>query len=450
MLSRRGVLAGIVATASSPITPAAPLARTKPDVIVIGAGMAGLAAARDLAARGLSVIILEARDRIGGRLWTSRAWPDAPVDLGASWIHGTRGNPLTRLADDAGLRRIPTRWEPKPVYATGGSRVDLDGAEAHTETMIRAARAMAEDRDDDLSLADAVTATDAWKTSDRKSRRMTRYLVNSEIEHEYAAGWDALSAWYFDDSGGYGGADVLFPQGYGGLASHLARDLIIQTGEHVARIERAGDAVRVITRSGEIYQAAHVVLTVPLGVLKAGTIGFSHSLERERQAAIGALGMGVLNKCCLRFARAFWPPDVDVFGFLGDRDGQWGEWLSLTRATGQPVLMGFNAADAARDIEALDDTATTKQAMDALRAVFGSSIPDPEAAQISRWGSDPLALGAYSFTAVGTGRETRQALSGADWGGRLIFAGEAAHAQHPATVHGAYLSGQEAARLIAG
>ena len=112
--------------------------------------------------------------------------------------------------------------------------------------------------------------------------------------------------------------------------------------------------------------------------------------------------------------------------------------------------MGFNVGEAARNIETLDDGATIDQAMQVLRSIFGPAVPDPVAAQISRWGKDPYAFGAYSFTAVGTDRRTRQALAGADWDGSLVFAGEAAHAEHPATVHGAYLSGLAAAKTIAG
>ncbi|MDP3523527.1 MAG: FAD-dependent oxidoreductase, partial [Hoeflea sp.] len=185
-------------------------------------------------------------------------------------------------------------------------------------------------------------------------------------------------------------------------------------------------------------------------VLKAGTIGFSQPLGKARRAAIDGLGMGLMNKCYLRFGRVFWPQSGDVFSYLGARDGHWAQWLSLSAVSGEPVLMGFNAAAAARDIEALDDAATIADAMTVLRSIFGQSVPDPVAAQISRWGGDPFALGAYSFAAVGTGRETRQALAGADWEGRLVFAGEATHADHPSTVHGAYLSGEDAAGLIAG
>lgn len=450
MPTRRQIVAGLAMTATAPLAPRLAQANRNPDVVVIGAGVAGLAAARSLAARGLSVHVLEARDRVGGRVFTNRGVPGWPVDMGASWIHGIRGNPLTKIADQAELTRVETRWEPRPAFGPGGVRIDLDDATELAEQLLEDARAKADSLDTDVSLADAVLSTPGWRRLKPRDRRLIRHLTNSDIEHEFAADWGDLSAWNYDDSGAYGGGDVIFPDGFGELAAYLATGLSITTGEIVARIERLGDAVKVVTCSGNTYQAPHVILSVPLGVLKAGTITFSDPLDHRRVAAIDAIGMGLLNKCWLRFERAFWPQNADAFGHVGELDGHWAEWVSLSQATGEPSLVGFNAGTAAREIEKLDDRETVNRAMEVLRSIFGSSVPDPVASQISRWNSDPFALGSYSFAAVGSDRNSRQALAGADWDGRLLFVGEATHNDHPGTVHGAYLSGQEAARLIIG
>jgi monoamine oxidase len=279
MPTRRQIVAGLAMTAAVPLAPRPLLASRNPDVVVIGAGIAGLAAARDLAVRGMSVRILEASDRIGGRVFTNRDVPGWPVDMGASWIHGIRGNPLTGLADQAGLARIETSWEPRPTFGPGGVRIDLDEASELAEMLLEAGRDRVEDRDDDISLADAVQGTAGWRGLKSADRRLVRHLANSDIEHEFAADWNNLSAWNYDDSDAYGGADVVFPNGYGELADYLAKDLSITTGEIVTRIERSGDDVRILTRSGNTYQAPHVVITVPLGVLKAGRIAFSHPLR---------------------------------------------------------------------------------------------------------------------------------------------------------------------------
>jgi len=122
----------------------------------------------------------------------------------------------------------------------------------------------------------------------------------------------------------------------------------------------------------------------------------------------------------------------------------------LARGLRAPVLLGFNAADPATDLERLGDRDTVAAAHEALRAMFGTGFPGPIAAQITRWGRDPLSLGSYSYTAVGTSPATRRALAGPDWDGRLWFAGEAASAEYFGTAHGAVLSGREAARGVLG
>ncbi|HEV7351735.1 MAG TPA: FAD-dependent oxidoreductase [Brevundimonas sp.] len=442
-MRRRTVLAALAAVAARPTCAAGPEGRT----IIVGGGVAGLAAARALAEAGGDVVVIEARARPGGRVRTSRLWPDLPVDLGASWIHGGRGNPLTVLADAAGARRVATSYERSLTLDAGGRPVDPDAVLAPAAQLVEAARAAAEGLTGDVSLARAVELSPAWTDADVSARRHIRAWVNSAIEHEYGGDWTALSSWRFDEGEAFPGEDVLFPDGYDQLVDHLARGLNVQLGRPVAAIAPRGAGVAVTLGDGEVLAGERVVLTLPLGVLQAGRVALEEPLAPARQAAIDTLGVGLLNKCWLRFEQVAWPDTVDWLGWLGARDGHWAEWISLARATGAPVLAGFNAGGAARDVEALDDAATRDAAVEALRAMFGSSFPAPVAVQVTRWAQDPLALGAYSFNAVGTGAATRRALAGPDWDGRLIFAGEAAAAEHPGTVHGALLSGRAAAAL---
>jgi monoamine oxidase len=184
-------------------------------------------------------------------------------------------------------------------------------------------------------------------------------------------------------------------------------------------------------------------------VLKTGRVQFLPALPAAKRTAISKLGMGVLNKCVLRFNRAFWPGQYDWLGFIpgANAKGQWAEWISLLRPLGQPVLVGFNAADFGRQIEAWTDRQIVASAMLTLRQIYGSQIPDPVAYQITRWVSDPFSAGAYSYVPVGATSRTRDALA-ASVGGQLFFAGEATHRQYPATVHGAYLSGLRAAQEV--
>jgi monoamine oxidase len=138
---------------------------------------------------------------------------------------------------------------------------------------------------------------------------------------------------------------------------------------------------------------------------------------------------------------------VDWLEYVPPQNGHWVEWLSLARPAQQPVLLGFNAADFGREIEAWSDDEIVADAMRTLRVIFGRRIPDPDGSRITRWASDPFAGGSYSFNALGSTPDMRDELA-RSIAGRLHLAGEATHREHFGTVHGAYLSGLRAAQDV--
>lgn len=416
-------------------------------VVIVGAGLSGLSAARELHRHGADVVVVEARDRIGGRIWTSRLWPDMPMDLGASWIHGVVGNPLTALADTAGAKRLATSYESSMAYDAAGRTIAEDRSTRKAEAVIRTARRAAHSADRDQSLAAAIQASRGWTSADDAERRMIRHVVNATVEQEYGGDWKEVSAWHYDESKEFSGGDEFFPQGFDQITASLARGLDIRLGHTVRSLERTARGVRVVLGGGSTLDADRAIITLPLGVLRSGLVTFAAPLAPQRQRAIETLGMGLLNKCWLRFDRVQWPDSVDWIEWLGPEHGIWAQWVSLARSARLPVLLGFHAGEQARQMENLDDAATAASAHEALKTIFGSAFPSPRAAQITRWSLDPHARGSYSFNAIGVTPQTRRDLAGADWDGRLIFAGEAASADYFGTAHGAVLSGRAAARV---
>jgi monoamine oxidase len=132
-----------------------------------------------------------------------------------------------------------------------------------------------------------------------------------------------------------------------------------------------------VTTDQGVIQADKVVITLPLGVLKANKVRFDPGLPATKQKAIQALGMGLLNKCFLRFPKVFWPADRDWLESIGPVPGLWAEWVSYARSLGKPILVGFNAADVGRKVETWSDRKTVDSAMETLRRIYGNSIPDP-------------------------------------------------------------------------
>ena len=435
---RRSLLlgAGLSAMAGRPVWACAD------PVVVIGAGLAGLAVARQLHDAGRPVVVLEARDRLGGRIHTSRLWPQWPMDLGASWIHGLQGNPLTGLARDAQARWVETSYEASLSLDANGNTVSGDSAAA--ERLLDRALRAAQQRDKDLSVMAALEALPAWQSATPALRQSVRHHINATLEQEYGGAADELSAWHGLDSAEYGGEDALFPGGFDQLVVHAARGLDVRLSTRVAALAPG----RVTLADRREIRASAVVVTVPLGVLRAGGLHFAEALHPARVQAMETLRMGLLNKCWLRFERVHWPSDVDWMEWQGPQAGRWSQWVSLASRLKAPVLLGFHAAHEARQLEALNDKDTVAHAHEALRGMFGSRFPAPQAAQITRWGRDPWSLGSYSFNAVGSSGQTRQALGGSDWGGALWFAGEATEPGHFGTAHGAWMSGLRVGRAL--
>ena len=407
-------------------------------VIVIGAGFAGLAAARRLAETDFDVTVLEARDRLGGRVWTDES-TGTPLDLGASWIHGHRKNPITLLANQFGLKTQENDDE-QTFFTLGNQIEDASDFEKRFAPLLASAIKLSERTN---SVEDAIRRSNVEKTLSEKERNSFRRWLNSSIEHEYAADLAELSGYFYDEGGEFKGGDFLLPGGLGAISNRLAEGLAIEQGTVVREIDWSTSEVIVRTNRGD-HRASKVILTLPLGVLQSGTISFLPALPAAKLGAINRLGMGLMNKTCLAFPKASWPAGFNWLNPESQIPGRWAEFYDPQLKS--PHLIGFHVGSQARQVEQLSDTATVEEAVAAIRQ-FAPRIHAPTASLITRWSQDPFALGSYSFIKKGAMRNDREELQ-KPLANRLWFSGEATHSRYPATMHGAYLSGIAVTKAI--
>jgi monoamine oxidase len=458
VLSRRpffGALGALVALACRAEAPPVVPGPTR-SVVIVGAGIAGLVAARLLRADGIAVVVVEARDRIGGRIDTIDL-AGAPVDVGAAWIHGRGGNPVAAMADGYGVATRPHAYEPVALWdATEGRFAgddELTTALAREEGLLAALPSLQAELGEQASMQAAIDAHVAALALGPRAERYARLILEQYmLEVDYGGPTARTSLAIFDEDEFYGYDDHVVVGGYRSLLAPLAEGLDVRLASPVTRVVVAADEARVELAGGEVLRADRVIVTVPLGVLQAGGIAFAPALPAAKREAIARLEMGSLEKVILRWDAAFWPKTPDAaWLFAGTTRGEFPLIFDLSAAAGAPTLALLHGGARAREaLGALDDAALVERARAVLAAVLGVAVPPPVAAHVTRWRDDPYSRGSYSFPALGQSLDDFDALA-APVGDRLLFAGEATSRTTFGTVHGAVLSAvREAQRLGVG
>ena len=411
-------------------------------VAIIGAGVAGLAAGQALHQSGAKVVLLEARERIGGRIWTDHNL-GVPVDMGAASIHGTKGNPIRKIAKRLGIRRQKADFDSYVCFLQDGSRVEdamIDATEKKFRKRVKKLRRAAQP---DETLADTVNRTCPELLSDP----LLRMQVAIELEFDVGGPLACLSATHWDDDSLFKGPDLHLPDGYDAIAAHLAEGLDIRLSQIVRAIKRSETSVRIET-DGEEIEADYCICTVPIGVLKAQSIAFEPSLPAAIQSAIDAIGAGNADKVALKFDTVFWDNDAEYIGYAGDERGRYPYLLNLnTIIPGCNILVSYAVGDFGRAWQGQDDETIQADLLTMLADIYGDAVPEPHAMLISRWTQDPFSRCSYSYAALPASKaDFRTLQSIVD--DRLLFAGEHTSGRYRGTVHGAYLSGIRAAEAI--
>lgn len=426
------------------------------DTIVIGAGLSGVTAARMLTDAGMRVLVLEARDRVGGRMHTDRT-EGFPVDLGASWIHGIDGSPLWDLVQALG---IPTVEYTVGSFQAGGRPIEnFDGEGAPMDAESTARWVTDVDAVDRLLVEEIAVSSTGDTYLDVTERALDRSGLEPERIDEIREFFrhrveEQCGAWIGDldahglDEDAIDGDEVIFPRGYDELPRRVGAGLDIRLSHMVTRIARTDAGVTVTTENGE-FSARSALVTVPLGVLKAGSIDFAPPLPDTVEGPIARLGMGVFNKIFIQFPERFWGDDSYVLRALGEAGEHWHSWYDVSAVSGRPTLLTFAAGPFGRRMQEQSDDRIVDDVLSALRALYGDAVGAPTAHWVTRWGHDPFSNGSYSHLAVGSSHHDHDELAG-PVDGVLHFAGEATWGDEPATVGAAYYSGHRAAERILG
>jgi monoamine oxidase len=406
---------------------------TDTDVVIVGAGAAGLAAAKTLGELGVPFVLLEASHRIGGRAYTENVGTGQPFDLGCHWMHSASRNPFVAIADSLGFDYDKLGFAGRlcrdGAWASAAEEAEHDAFMAkNAEALARAAKT-----GPDLAAAEVTEREGRWTPLyDYFFSLWTSFDVDRVSIVDLEAYLDTDENWPLK-------------QGYGALVARHAVGVPVTLNTQVTAIDWSGKALRLTTPKGEV-RAQKVIVTVSTGILAGGHIRFDPALPDWKQEAIAGLPLGNHNRICLIY-------DRDVFGAEAPRSAallnQGAEPMSVTiRPFGYDYVVGLTGGRFADWLERAGEAAAVDLAKENLKKSFGSDIVKHVAGHnVTAWRGDPWILGAYSAALPGQAAQRPRLAEALDE--RLFFAGEATSSEFYSTAHGAHLTGIKTAREVA-
>ncbi|QGZ96122.1 flavin monoamine oxidase family protein [Terricaulis silvestris] len=394
------------------------------DVVVVGAGAAGIAAGRRLAKAGVSFVLLEARNRVGGRAHTIQR--EQALDLGCGWLHSADRNPMVALAEASGFTvdRTPAPWTRQSGHV-GVTDAELED--------FRKTFAVFENRIDAEAEKMPPVAASAYLESGNRWNPML-HAIFSYISGATLECIDARDYARYEDTG----QNWRVREGYGAVFAALGAELPVVLDARVTGVE-SGAGVRLQTSRG-VVEARGAIITVPTSILH--TIAFAPEMQEKLEAAAG-LPLGTAEKVFFALAE---PEEFPVDGHLFPRFDTADMGSYHLRPSGKPVVESYFGGDLARGLAEAGADAMVAYAKEELASLLGSSFPARlTTLASSAWAVDPLAMGSYSYAKPGCA-EMRAVLAAPRE--PLFFAGEACSKHRYSTAHGAFETGHEAAEQV--
>lgn len=407
---------------------------SNPDVVIVGAGLAGLAACVALQVAGANVIVLEARDRIGGRAFTDATRYALPFDTGATWLHAAPRNPFSAIVRQLGFETVRDNQE---------AWTFIDGKDDDFRTQTALERALdafatrlrlAGTAGRDLAMAAVAPQVDRF---DRLAHAANGPLT-AGVE---TTALSSLDSWQQIDEQ----PEDLVPAGLGTAVAAYGQACPVSLSTAVTRIAWGGRGVQVTTPKGRL-DAKALILTVPPSLIAAGTIAFDPALPTEKQESAAALPMGLLDKIVLPFAPRALETEKPRSLFIADRDQPAADVLLWPGET-QALAIVHVGGDHARALEEGEPRAAIAWALDRLVSVYGEELRKRVngTGHFVRWGRDSFARGSYS-AALPSKTRAREVWA-EPLAPRLFFAGEAASTNWATQIGGAFESGLRAGNL---
>jgi len=416
-------------------------------IIIVGAGISGLSAAKKLTQYGAKVKILEANNYIGGRIKTDWSFGiDSPFEVGAGWIHGpSSDNPIKKLADKIGSEYFLTKDDNVTTFDEDGSEWDDD----RWVEVLRLWENTLVNVDKKLELNDKRSLRKAIEDINPKALQYPGVLwaLSAYTEFDKGTSIENVSAVYHDDDKAFPRADVIIKNGYSTLIDNIATNLDISLKTKVTSINTNLGEVIEIQTDKEIYNCDFVICSVPLGVLKSKRIKFIPELPSKFKESMVKIGFGSVTKIAHRFDEPFWDTKIQYFGINTKEKGRWNYWLNYRTFSKQNILLGLSVGDYALIADNLSEREKNNDSLSVLRNIWGKDISAPNKSISTNWSRDQNFLGAYSYTKPGAKPKDYENLS-KPVNNKLFFCGEHTIFDYSATTHGALLSGLNVAEKI--